>query len=177
MSEVASEIKWISSVLRDIGISLPVTPILYCDNLSVVYLTANPAFHSRTKHFEIDHHYVRERVALGALEVKHIPSHHQIADIFTNSLPQQSFCQLRFKLGVSEPPTPSLRRDIKTTKAKTLQQTEGLKKYASKTDSTTKAWVKKITSEDKMKGLQDQSSTVFNVQTKNRFDSLTAMDV
>lgn len=69
---VASEIKWISTTLKDIGIPIPVTPILYCDNLSAVYLTANPTFHARTKHFDTDHHYVRERVALGVLEVKNV---------------------------------------------------------------------------------------------------------
>lgn len=113
MSEAASEIKWISSALRDIDISLPVTPTLHYDNLSVVYLIANPAFHSRTKHFETYHHYVRERVAFGVLEVKHILSYHQIANIFTKSLPHQAFVQLQFKFGVATPPTPSLRGGIK----------------------------------------------------------------
>lgn len=59
-SEAASELKWISSVMRELGIPLLDTPTLYCDNLSAVYLTANPAFHARTKHFDTDHHYVRK---------------------------------------------------------------------------------------------------------------------
>lgn len=74
-----------------------------------MYLTANPAYHARSKYFETHQHYVRERLALGLLEVKHIPSHLQIADIFTKTLPVESFTSLRFKLGVDVPPTPSLR--------------------------------------------------------------------
>lgn len=96
------------------GIPLHNTPELYCDNLFAVYLTANPVFHARTKHFDIDHHYVRERVALGTLLVKHIPGTQQIADIFTKSLSYNSFSSLRFKLGVDVPPTQSLRGSIKS---------------------------------------------------------------
>lgn len=95
--------------MREIGIPIKVTPELYCDNLSSVYLTANPAYHKRSKHFELDYHYVRERVALRALVVRHIPA---LADIFTKSLPYNAFDELRFKLGVCLPPTPSLRGTI-----------------------------------------------------------------
>ena len=66
-------------------------------------------FHKRTKHFDIDYHYVRERVALKALEVKHIPGTLQLADVFTKSLSHEPFFKWRGKLGVSVPPTPSLR--------------------------------------------------------------------
>lgn len=109
MSKVASEITWIGAVLKELGVLLLKTDELYCDNLSAVYLTANPAFHARSKHFENHFHYVRERVALGLVKVHHIPSHLQIADIFTKSLPAATFISLRYKLGVDVPPTPSLR--------------------------------------------------------------------
>lgn len=66
-------------------------------------------FHKRTKHFDVDFHYVRERVALKALNVKHIPASLQLTDIFTRSLAQEPFFKLRSKLGVSLPPSPSLR--------------------------------------------------------------------
>lgn len=121
LSETASELTWMSMVLKELGISLPVTPQLFGDNLSLVYLTANPAFHKRTKHFETDYHYVRERVALGSLVVKHMPSHLQIADIFTKSLPIDLFTELRFKLSVTLPPTPSLQGGISKTTTKLSQ--------------------------------------------------------
>ncbi|KAL1224682.1 Retrovirus-related Pol polyprotein from transposon RE1 [Cardamine amara subsp. amara] len=94
LSDTASEITWIGFLLKELGIPLLSTPELFCDNLYAVFLSANPAFHARTKHFELDHHYVRERVALGTLEVNHIPSQLQVADIFTKSLPTKAFQSL-----------------------------------------------------------------------------------
>lgn len=88
-----------------------------------MYLTANHAFHSRTKYFELDHPYVIERVALGSLVVKHIPSHQQLADIFTKYLPLNAFTTLLFKLGVDVPSTPSLKGVIR---AKRLTGAEAL---------------------------------------------------
>ena len=85
---------------------------VYCDNLSVVHLTANPVLHKRTKNFETHYHYARERIAKGLLVVQHVPAIQQLADVFTKSLPFQSFRDLRYKLGVDVPPTSSLRGDI-----------------------------------------------------------------
>ncbi|WZZ70483.1 hypothetical protein YC2023_081853 [Brassica napus] len=111
LSKTASEMTWIYILLHELGVPLPETPELYGDSLSSVYLTANHAYHKRSKHFELNYHFIRERVALKALVVKHIPAHQQIADIFTKSLPSPAFVSLRYKLGVDVPPTPSLRRD------------------------------------------------------------------
>jgi hypothetical protein len=52
-------------------------------------MTANPVRHHRTKHIEIDIHFVREKVALGQVRVLHVPSSHQLADIMTKGLPVQ----------------------------------------------------------------------------------------
>ncbi|CAH9107012.1 unnamed protein product [Cuscuta europaea] len=64
---------------------------LLCDNISVSYLTANPVQHARSKHIQIDYHFVRKRVAHGDLVVKYIPTHLELADIFTKSLSSQQF--------------------------------------------------------------------------------------
>ncbi|XP_019086528.1 PREDICTED: uncharacterized protein LOC109126972 [Camelina sativa] len=112
MSDAAAEISWICNILKELVIPQYQAPELYCDNLSAVDLTANPAFHKKSKHFLNHYHYVREKVALGTILVKHIPGHQQITDIFTKSLPFRPFSNLRYKLGVVLPPTQSLRGSI-----------------------------------------------------------------
>jgi histone deacetylase 1/2 len=69
-TEAEPEAIWVWSLLRELGISQQRTPILWCDNLGATYLTANSVFHARTKHIEVDFHFVRERVAAGALQVR-----------------------------------------------------------------------------------------------------------
>ena len=77
-----------------------------------MYLSADPAQHNRSKHFDTDYHYIREQVALGLIETRHIPAALQLADIFTKSLPKRQFVDLRGKFGVGYPPTSSLRGNV-----------------------------------------------------------------
>ena len=94
MASTAAELTWLSFLLYDLGIALPRPPILHCDNLSALYMTVNPVFHGRTKHIELDYHYVREKVALGSLETHFVPSNHELADIFTKPLSKVAFREL-----------------------------------------------------------------------------------
>jgi hypothetical protein len=105
----AAELTWLSFLLHDLGLQLPKAPILLCDNLSALHMTVNLVFHGRTKHIEIDYHFVHEHVALGALETRFVPSNRQLADIFTKPLPKMSFADLRVKLGLWPDPQPNLR--------------------------------------------------------------------
>ena len=79
--------------------------IVYCDNVSAVYMIANPVHHRRTKHIEIDIHFVREKVALGQIRVLHVPSSHQYANIMTKGLPVQLFTDFRDSFGVRLAPS------------------------------------------------------------------------
>ncbi|GKE61069.1 ribonuclease H-like domain-containing protein [Tanacetum coccineum] len=81
----------VSNPSRKMGV-WPHTPLssatlVYCDNVSAVYLSCNPVQHQRTKHIEIDIHFVRDLVAAGQVRVLHVPSRYQFADIFTKGLP------------------------------------------------------------------------------------------
>ncbi|XP_055960787.1 uncharacterized mitochondrial protein AtMg00810-like [Mercurialis annua] len=110
MAHTTAELTWLTYLLQDLRI-LPVSsPILYCDNMSALYMTINPVFHARSKHIELDYHFVRERVALGLLVTKYIPSANQVADLFTKSVPKNIIAHFRTKLCLQ--PRLSLREDI-----------------------------------------------------------------
>lgn len=68
--------------------------------VSAVYLSSNPVQHQRTKHVEIDLHFVRERVSTGDVRVLHVPTTSQFADIFTKGLPTSVFAEFRSSLNV-----------------------------------------------------------------------------
>ena len=78
---------WVEALLGELGVTLKQKPVLWCDNLGATYLFANPVFHARTKHIEIDFHFVRERVAAHALDIRFISSKDQVAYGFTKALP------------------------------------------------------------------------------------------
>jgi hypothetical protein len=69
IANATAEIMWVQTMLRELGIPQPSTAMLWCDNLGATYLSANPVFHARTKHIEVDYHFVRERVARKQLDI------------------------------------------------------------------------------------------------------------
>jgi hypothetical protein len=75
-------------------------PFVYCDNISTVYLSTNPVQHQRTKHVEIDLHFVREKVAIGQVRVLHVPMTSQFTDIFTNGLSSSMFNEFWSSLNI-----------------------------------------------------------------------------
>ena len=100
MANAAAEIAWLKSLLHEIGLPLPFAPLLLCDNVSAMYLATNPILHARTKHMQIDYHFIRERVMASSLLLRFTPSEDQLADAFTKPLPTQRFLNLRTKLTV-----------------------------------------------------------------------------
>ncbi|GJS91360.1 retrovirus-related pol polyprotein from transposon TNT 1-94 [Tanacetum coccineum] len=82
LADTVAELTWLQALLNELGIRSSLTPILWCNSLGATYLSANPIFHARTKHVEIDYHFVREKVAQGDLRVQHISTHDQISDRF-----------------------------------------------------------------------------------------------
>lgn len=100
LGDVFTEVTWIVSLLRELGIHPLPTHKLWCDNLGVTFMCANPVFHARIKHVEIDYHFVRDKVASGELKVNFISRKDHLTDIFTKPLPTPWFVFLRDKLRV-----------------------------------------------------------------------------
>ena len=73
---------------------------LFYDNESAIKLTVNPVQHSRTKHIDIRHHFLRDHEAKGDIETRYVSTDNQLADIFTKPLDESRFCALRSELNI-----------------------------------------------------------------------------
>lgn len=103
MSSTSSELVWLQRLLKDFGIPLQFPTPLYCDNESAAKIASNPVFHERTKHIEVDCHFVREKYEQGLISLPHVPSKDQLADFFTKSQTKSRHNHFISKLLVSPP--------------------------------------------------------------------------
>ena len=94
-----AQILWMKQQLSDYGIILDRIPIK-CDNTSAINLSKNPVQHSRTKHIEIRHHFLRDHVLKGDCVLEFVDTKNQLADIFTKPLPKEVFFSIRRELGL-----------------------------------------------------------------------------
>ena len=94
-----AQILWMKQQLSDYGIVLDHIPIK-CDNTSAIILSKNPVLHSRTKHIEIRHHFIRDHVLKGDCVLEFVDTKNQLADIFTKPLNKDSFYNIRRELGM-----------------------------------------------------------------------------
>ena len=85
--------------LLDYGVVLEKVPLL-CDNESAIKLANNPVQHSRTKHIDIRHHFLRDHVAKNDISLEGVRTEDQLADIFTKPLDEATFCRLQNELNV-----------------------------------------------------------------------------
>nr|GEY80316.1 ribonuclease H-like domain-containing protein [Tanacetum cinerariifolium] len=104
VANAVAETCCLRNLLCELHSPLSSATLVYCDNVSVVYLSSNPVQHQRTKHIEIDIHFVRDLVAAGHVRVMHVPSCYQYADIFTKGLPSALFEEFRSSLSFRCPP-------------------------------------------------------------------------
>jgi hypothetical protein len=115
---------WIQTLLQEIGIQHPSVASLWCDNLGATYLSANLVFHARTKHIDVDYHFVRERVARKQLNIQFISTHDLVADGLTKTLSSPKLIEfqhnhnlgrLRLREGVRNQDSPTNNRIIEVT--------------------------------------------------------------
>ena len=88
LADTTFELIWLRLLLKDLGVSTSSATPLYCDNQSAIHIAHNDVFHERTKHIEIDCHFIRYHLVHGALKLFSVSSKDQLADIFTKSLPK-----------------------------------------------------------------------------------------
>jgi hypothetical protein len=94
-----AQLLWMKQTLKDYRCHFTHIP-LFCDNESAIKLANNPVSHSRTKHIDIRHHFLRDHVTIGDIVLSHVSTDKQLADIFTKPLDESRFCSLRNELNI-----------------------------------------------------------------------------
>lgn len=107
MAAVTCELKWLKGLLLSLGVHHPKAIKLFCDSQSALHMAKNPVFHERTKHIEVDCHFVRDAITDGLIAPSYVPTITQLADIFTKALGKKQFDYLLAKLGIFEPHAPT----------------------------------------------------------------------
>ncbi|XP_021740132.1 uncharacterized protein LOC110706521 [Chenopodium quinoa] len=107
MNATTCELKWLKRLLGDLGVRHENEMHLYCDSQSALYIAQNPVFHERTKHIELDCHFVRDAITDGTIIPSYVPMTVQLANIFTKALGKAKFEFLLRKLGVRDPYSPT----------------------------------------------------------------------
>lgn len=105
MSTACSEVVWLRGLLAEIGFPQSSPTPLHADNTSAIQIATNLVYHERTKHIEVDCHYIREVVDKGVITLPHVSSDLQMAEAFTKSMAQQCHQFLVGKLMLFDPPT------------------------------------------------------------------------
>ena len=80
------EILWIRRLLEELKVSQSSPMKLYCDNKAAISISHNPVLHDRTKHVEVDKHFIKEKIEDGSVCMNYIPTEQQVADVFTEGL-------------------------------------------------------------------------------------------
>ena len=111
LDTTTAELYWLRILFKELRIFLSHVPVIWCYNVSIIALSANLVFHSRTKHIEVDFHYVREKVLRRDLSVGFVLGKDNLADVFTKPLPAPLFLLRRHKLLVDSSPC-HLRGDV-----------------------------------------------------------------
>jgi hypothetical protein len=94
-----AQLLWMRQTLRDYGYKLNKVSLL-CDNESAIRMVDNPVEHSRTKHIDIQYHFLRDHQQKGDIKIAYVNTQNQLADIFTKPLDEKTFSKLRNELNI-----------------------------------------------------------------------------
>ncbi|KAL6557358.1 hypothetical protein OROMI_017708 [Orobanche minor] len=107
MAAITCELKWLKGLLLSLGVHNSKAIPLFCDSQSALHIARNPVYHERTKHIEIDCHFVRNAITEGLIDPSYVHTKAQLADIFTKALGKREFDILISKLGILNPHAPT----------------------------------------------------------------------
>ena len=89
---------WLQKLLKELHITIKLPLKLHCDNKATIIISHNPVQHDKTKHIEVDRHFIKEKIEKGTICMTYIPTREQLADIFTKGLQKFSFKDFICKL-------------------------------------------------------------------------------
>ena len=98
LGEAAREALYLRMLLKDMGLEQKEPTVIFEDNVACEKMTKNNIQHSRTKHIEIKHHFIREAVKNNSLDIQHLATTEMLADILTKALPAPQFLKLRHSI-------------------------------------------------------------------------------
>ncbi len=99
---VACEVVWLQKLLSDLGQSVDAPIVIYCDNINSILLVNNPVYHARTKHIEVHYHFIRKKVLAKEINLIHVSTEDQLADISTKALGTDKLKKFRKMFSVLE---------------------------------------------------------------------------
>nr|GEZ65067.1 retrovirus-related Pol polyprotein from transposon TNT 1-94 [Tanacetum cinerariifolium] len=99
LSACCAQVLWMRTYLIDYGFHFDKIP-MYCDSKATIAISCNPVQHSCTKHIDVRYHFIKENVEKGIVELFFIGTKYQLADLFTNAIPEERFKYLVRRLGM-----------------------------------------------------------------------------
>ena len=107
MAKTTRKLIWVKDILSSLSVMHTPPVRLYCDNQAALHIAKNPVFHERTKHNEVDCHFVRDEIIQNRLLPSYVPTTTQLADPFTKAIGLKRFGPLLSKLGIQDLHAPS----------------------------------------------------------------------
>jgi len=98
VTSAGTQALWLRKILEEIGEKQVQPIVIFCDNTSTIKLAKNPVHHSRTKHFDLKYHFIRDLVQKKEVELRYIKTTEQLADIFTKAVAKVQFLMLRDRI-------------------------------------------------------------------------------
>ena len=98
--QATKEVLWLRRLMEELQEAQQEPTLLLCDSQGALALQRNPVFHNRTKHIDIQYHFVREKICEGNVKFEYVPTQEQVADFLTKALPRDSFEKLRGAAGL-----------------------------------------------------------------------------